>query len=183
MNSLFCRSFCPGGASKLGGAAVLGVLASTCAVKVPEPSVRQDLPHISWTVSTSATLDGSGVIVCDSVQRKPCVLPASTPERRTYVHVTLFLHPTTVDTKYVGAIWWNFSSLSAGERAVSINQVVPPKKVPIRAVVTGWVVESPGEYKLAIVVTASSPPTAKPVEIQDQSPVVVNTAATPQGRQ
>ena len=87
-------------------AAVCGYFYWSAAHVVAAPihtSPDESRPHSTWEIRSGGEF-GDGQFVCGSAKpTAPCRLTASTPERPTLVTLHLYLHPTALQTNYVGA--------------------------------------------------------------------------------
>lgn len=93
---------------------LLALSALQCAERIPEPVAVPSVPHISWLIS-SQQQDRDEQTICQSNPRTECVIRVGGTDTRLLATVHLFLHPSSVDTKYVGTMRVEFLNGSAAE--------------------------------------------------------------------
>lgn len=78
-------------------------------------------------------------------------------DTRLLATVHLYLHPSSVDTKYVGTMRVEFlNGWPAEAHDTRINSTVKPGGSPVNVSVTGQVTSRPGTYAVTIVLAATS---------------------------
>lgn len=89
------------------------------------------------------------------------------------VTVHLYLHPSTVQTKYVGAMQLGFLNGSAEPHETRVNSTVKRGSSPVGVSVTGVLTSKPGTYPMTIALTAETSSTQRPVDIREMLSVTV----------
>jgi hypothetical protein len=160
------------GRARLVAAFTLLVTACGCAERIPEPVIVPSAPHISWLIAVHSGNDNEQT-VCQSDPRTDCVLVSATAGARRMVTVHLYLHPSTVQTKYVGAMQLGFLNGSAEPHETRVNSTVKRGSSPVGVSVTGVLTSKPGTYPMTIALTAETSSTQRPVDIREMLSVTV----------
>src|SRR5262245_57320067 len=104
-------------------------------------------PHISWEIR-SGTNVGAENFICGSAQPgTPCVLAASTEDRRTLATVQVLAHAAAQPTSYLGFTRATFLEGDTDRKLGELNVTVEPDSRPVGATVIGRVTSKPGSYE------------------------------------
>ena len=162
-----------------------GRLLSLCLLSIAAPacashgavhiSPDESRPHITWEIRTGRDI-GDEDLVCGSGRPAVlCVLPASTPERRTMTTVHLFLHAAAQPTSYLGVLTIPFVGGSDSPTEREVSATVAPRNRPYGVTVSGMVTSKPGGYALRARLDATQANSAA-MRIAEEIVVVVSDA-------
>lgn len=132
-----------------------GIVLGACGMRVPEPSPHPgDVPHISWEIEVGPS-GGSQTVICQSEERTPCVVQASTDRQRSFATVHIYYHSARTDTKYEGTIQVGFFGGPAESHELKPSITVKANSRPVSQAVTDFVTTTPGHYTIHIAVQAA----------------------------
>ena len=153
-------------------AALLSIAVGGCAERIPEPVVVPSVPHISWLIASHQG-DGNEQVVCQSDPRTDCILPVGSANTRRMATVHLYLHPSAIETRYVGTMRVGFMNGSPEPHDTRVNSTVKPGSSPVNVSVTGLVTSRPGIYPMTLALTAETSTTQHPLDIRRSLSVTV----------
>ena len=133
----------------------------------PEPIGDSSSPRLGWVIMHGSADNPDAEFACQSNPKNPCALPASTAQRRVFSNVYLYFHPIGAPARYEGTV--EISFLGTG-RPAPVALSVPAKGMGNNSVV-GIVTDKPGDYTLALSLTAATP--SGPVKLDERVPVTV----------
>jgi len=158
--------------SRIACAVLLSIASGACAERIPEPAVVPSVPHISWLIASHEG-NGNEQVVCQSDPRTECVLPVGSGETRRMATVHLYLHPSGIETRYVGTMQVGFMNGSPEPHDTRVNSTVTPGSSPVNVSVTGLVTSRPGTYPMTIALSAETSTTQRPLDIRETLSVTV----------
>jgi hypothetical protein len=151
---------------------IAACVAAGCGSRVPHVAPDESRPHITWEIRTGGD-QGTAEFVCGSSQpSRPCVLAASSAERRGLVTVRVYLHAAREQTSYLGIMQVPFIQGSGPLKDREVSATVPPGSQPVGATVSG-LVASTGQYTFRISLDAKVAGTEATQRIAEEASVQV----------
>ena len=155
-------------------AALVSVLTSTCARRVPEQSgIARGTPYVSWIIMSGDRGNPDQEFVCQSVPRNDCVVPASRADAQVFADLHVYYHGGRGAIRYAGPIQIGFFRGNGGPPH-NANITVPKNESIANQSITGIVTETPGEYAVTFEL-AATPDAAgsQPSQVRERIAVVV----------
>ena len=141
------------------------------------PSVHtapdESRPHITWEIRTGGEF-GEAQLVCGSERpAAACGLTATGEGRPTPVILRLYLHPTPIQTNYVGAWRAPFLQGWTARDYRDVSGSVPAGGDPYVVSVSGLVTDKPGSYSFNVLLDGAREGVPTGTRITLDIPVVV----------
>jgi hypothetical protein len=146
-------------------AAILAVLVSGCAQRIPERSgIAPGTPHISWIIMSGDRDNPDQEFVCQSDPRNDCVVPPSRADAPVFSDVHVYYHRAGTQTTYVGAIEIGFFRGNGPPHNANIT--VPKGESITNQSITGIVTDTPGEYAVRFDLAGTADSRIQPIREQ-----------------
>jgi hypothetical protein len=155
------------------------IVSAACATRTAPPAAgAPDEPRVSWRVLSGP--DGKREReVCRSDVEGPCVLEASSENRRKTVSVSVYLYAAGAPTAYQGVIYAGvIETVAARGYEVQVDYTIKPANRPTAVSAFGYVVSRPGPTVLRISLLANVPNHPDPRQFLREIPITVAAAAT-----
>ena len=154
--------------------ALVAILGSACAKRVPEPiGVAPGTPHISWVLMYGDRDTADREFACQSDPRSECVLPASKPDAQVFSDIHFYFHGAGAETRYEGTINKGYLQGTPESHISQTNITVQKNESITNSSTTGIVTSTPGTYSVTIALTATVMDTGKTQSIRESITVVV----------
>ena len=154
-------------------AMIVGLITSSCAMRVPEPAnVVPGTPHVTWVLMYGDRDNADSEFACQSDPRTDCILPASRADAQSFSDIHFYYHGAGAETRYEGTI--NIGYLGSPESHTSRTDITVQKSESIaNQSVTGIVTSTPGKYAVTLSLTGRVSDTGRTMSIRETIPVTV----------